>query len=131
VDEKSERKAIVEVAPALTTSAIVLMSTRGTLRDAETWPHNGHMLFFIIGLIVWGFIVGGLARLALPGPDPMPWYATIGLGLGGSLVGGIIARILIGTAGGILFSLLGAILLLYLYRRFVQHRGITGPSARL
>jgi hypothetical protein len=28
------------------------------------------MLFFIIGLIVWGFIVGGLARLALPGPDP-------------------------------------------------------------
>ena len=51
------------------------------------------MLFFIIGLVVWGFIVGGLARLALPGPDPMPWYATIGLGLAGSLIGGIIARI--------------------------------------
>jgi uncharacterized membrane protein YeaQ/YmgE (transglycosylase-associated protein family) len=49
------------------------------------------MLFFIIGLIVWGFIVGGLARLSLPGPDPMPWYATIGLGLGGSLIGGIVA----------------------------------------
>jgi uncharacterized membrane protein YeaQ/YmgE (transglycosylase-associated protein family) len=89
------------------------------------------MLLFIIGLIVWGFIVGGLARLALPGPDPMPWYATIGLGLGGSLIGGIIAKLLIGTAGGLLFALLGAILLLYLYRRYVQHRGITGPSARL
>jgi uncharacterized membrane protein YeaQ/YmgE (transglycosylase-associated protein family) len=88
------------------------------------------MFIFIIGLIVWGFIVGGLARLALPGPDPMPWYATIGLGLGGSLVGGIIAHVLIGTAGGVVFALLGAILLLYLYRRFVQHRGITGPSAR-
>jgi uncharacterized membrane protein YeaQ/YmgE (transglycosylase-associated protein family) len=87
------------------------------------------MLFFIIGLIVWGFIVGGLARLALPGPDPMPWYATIGLGLGGSLIGGIVARILLGTAGGLIFAVLGAILLLYLYRRFVQHRGITGPSA--
>ena len=86
------------------------------------------MLIFIIGLIVWGFVVGGLARLALPGPDPMPWYATIGLG--GSLVGGIIARILLGTAGGLIFALLGAILLLYLYRRFVQHRGITGPAAR-
>ena len=61
------------------------------------------MLIFIIGLIVWGFVVGGLARLALPGPDPMPWYATIGLGLGGSLVGGIIARILLGTAGGLIF----------------------------
>ena len=60
------------------------------------------MLIFIIGLIVWGFVVGGLARLALPGPDPMPWYATIGLGLGGSLIGGIIARILLGTAGGLI-----------------------------
>jgi uncharacterized membrane protein YeaQ/YmgE (transglycosylase-associated protein family) len=87
------------------------------------------VLFFILGLIVWGFIVGGLARLALPGPDPMPWYATIGLGLGGSLIGGIIAKLLIGTAGGLIFALLGAILLLYLYRRYVQHRGITGPSA--
>jgi uncharacterized membrane protein YeaQ/YmgE (transglycosylase-associated protein family) len=88
------------------------------------------MLLFIILAIVWGFIVGGLARLALPGPDPMPWYATIGLGLAGSLVGGIIARILIGTAGGFIFAFLGAVLLLYLYRRFVQGRGITGPSAR-
>lgn len=88
------------------------------------------MLLFVIGLIVWGFIVGGLARLALPGPDPMPWYATIGLGLGGSIIGGIIAKLLIGTAGGLVFAVLGAILLLYLYRRYVQHRGITGPSAR-
>jgi uncharacterized membrane protein YeaQ/YmgE (transglycosylase-associated protein family) len=87
------------------------------------------VLFFILGLIVWGFIVGGLARLALPGPDPMPWYATIGLGLGGSLIGGIIAKLLIGTAGGLIFALLGAIFLLYLYRRYVEHRGITGPSA--
>jgi uncharacterized membrane protein YeaQ/YmgE (transglycosylase-associated protein family) len=88
------------------------------------------VLFFILGLIVWGFIVGGLARLALPGPDPMPWYATLGLGLGGSLIGGVIARLLIGTAGGLIFAVLGAILLLYLYRRYFQHRGITGPDAR-
>ena len=86
------------------------------------------MLFFIIGLIVWGFVVGGLARLALPGPDPMPWYATIGLGLGGSLIGGIIARILLGTAGGLIFAFLGATLLLYLYRRFVQGRGDQRPD---
>ena len=88
------------------------------------------MLIFIIGLIVWGFVVGGLARLALPGPDPMPWYATIGLGLGGSLIGGIIARVLLGTPGGLIFAFLGAVFLLYLYRRFVQHRGMTGSSAR-
>jgi uncharacterized membrane protein YeaQ/YmgE (transglycosylase-associated protein family) len=81
-------------------------------------------------VLVWGFVVGGLARLALPGPDPMPWYATVALGIGGSALGGIIARILIGTAFGFVFAFLGAVLLLYLYRRFVQHRGITGPSAR-
>jgi uncharacterized membrane protein YeaQ/YmgE (transglycosylase-associated protein family) len=75
-------------------------------------------------------VVGGLARLALPGPDPMPWYATVGLGIGGSALGGIIARILFGTAGGLIFAFIGAVVLLYLYRRFVQHRGITGPSAR-
>ncbi|MFL5950996.1 MAG: GlsB/YeaQ/YmgE family stress response membrane protein [Gaiellaceae bacterium] len=88
-------------------------------------------MFVILGLIVSGFIIGGLARLALPGPDPMPWYATIGLGLGGSLIGGLVAEIVLGTYGSFLFALLGAILLLYLYRRFVQHRGITGPSSRL
>jgi uncharacterized membrane protein YeaQ/YmgE (transglycosylase-associated protein family) len=81
-------------------------------------------------VLVWGFVVGGLARLALPGPDPMPWYATIGLGIGGSALGGIIARILFGTAGGLIFAFFGAVILLYLYRRFVQHRGISGPSAR-
>jgi uncharacterized membrane protein YeaQ/YmgE (transglycosylase-associated protein family) len=88
------------------------------------------VLIFIIGLVVWGFVIGALARLALPGPDPMPWYATIGLGLGGSLIGGILARLLLGTAGGLMFAFLGAVLLLYLYRRFMQGRGITGLSTR-
>jgi uncharacterized membrane protein YeaQ/YmgE (transglycosylase-associated protein family) len=81
-------------------------------------------------VLAWGFAVGGLARFALPGPDPMPWYATVGLGLGGSALGSIIARILFGTAAGLIFAFFGAVILLYLYRRFVQHRGITGPSAR-
>jgi uncharacterized membrane protein YeaQ/YmgE (transglycosylase-associated protein family) len=87
------------------------------------------VLLYVLGLILWGFIVGALARLALPGPDPMPWYATIGLGLGGSLLGGLVAQVLLGTAGGLIFAVLGAILLLYLYRRFAQGRGVTGPAA--
>jgi uncharacterized membrane protein YeaQ/YmgE (transglycosylase-associated protein family) len=87
------------------------------------------MLVFLIVLLIGGFVVGGLARFALPGPDPMPWYATIGLGVAGMLVGGIVARVLIGTGGGFLFAVLGAVLLLYLYRRFVQGRGLTGPTA--
>jgi uncharacterized membrane protein YeaQ/YmgE (transglycosylase-associated protein family) len=60
----------------------------------------------------------------------MPWYGTVALGIGGSALGAIIGRILIGTAGGLVFSFLGAVILLYVYRRVVQHRGITGPSAR-
>jgi uncharacterized membrane protein YeaQ/YmgE (transglycosylase-associated protein family) len=88
------------------------------------------LLAFIVVTALWGFVVGGLARLALPGPDPMPWYATIGLGLGGSLVGGILARVLLGTYGGFVFAFFGAVLLLYLYRRFVQGRGLSGPAQR-
>ncbi len=79
----------------------------------------------IISLLISGLIIGALARLALPGPDPMGILATIGLGLGGSFIGGIVAYVLVGTAGGVIFSILGAILLLYLYRRFVQKRPLT------
>jgi uncharacterized membrane protein YeaQ/YmgE (transglycosylase-associated protein family) len=85
---------------------------------------------FIVFLTLFGLVVGALARLALPGPDPMGILATIGLGLAGSLVGGVVAHILIGTAGGVVFAVLGAILLLYLYRRFGQHRPLTGPGSR-
>jgi uncharacterized membrane protein YeaQ/YmgE (transglycosylase-associated protein family) len=87
-------------------------------------------LALIIWIVVWGFIVGGLARLAVPGPDPMPWWATILLGVAGSIIGGIVAQILLGTTGGFIFAFLGAVLLVLLYRRFVQHRPIWGPGAR-
>ena len=87
------------------------------------------LLLFIILLLAGGFIVGGLARLAVPRPDPMSVWATIALGIAGSMVGGIIARILFNTWGGFLFAFLGAVLLLILYRKFVQHRPLTGPGA--
>lgn len=45
----------------------------------------------IVGLLIGGFIVGGLARFVLPGPDPMPIWTTIAIGVGGSLVGGLAA----------------------------------------
>jgi len=72
------------------------------------------MLILLIGLVVGGFLIGGLARLAVPGPDPMPFWLTVAFGLG----------------GGFLFGYAGAVLLVILYRRFVQKRGITGPEAR-
>jgi uncharacterized membrane protein YeaQ/YmgE (transglycosylase-associated protein family) len=89
------------------------------------------MLGLLIGLAIEGLIVGALARLALPGPDPMGIFATIGLGIGGSFLGGVITGVLWHRYAGFVFSLLGAILLLYLYRRFVQHRGLTDRGAPL
>ena len=87
------------------------------------------VLWFIVVLAVEGLVVGALARLALPGPDPMGIFATIGLGLAGSFVGGILSWLLIGHAGGVIVSILAATLLLYLHRRFIQHRPLTGPGA--
>jgi uncharacterized membrane protein YeaQ/YmgE (transglycosylase-associated protein family) len=88
------------------------------------------VLLLIIVLILSGLIVGALARLALPGPDPMPIWATILLGWAGSLVGGLVAWALFGRPAGFVLSVIGAIVILYLYRRFVQHRPITGPGSR-
>ena len=86
--------------------------------------------YLLIVLPLTGLVVGGIARLALPGPDPMSLLATIGLGLAGSFVGGIVSFFFLGHAGGIVVSVLGATLLLYLHRRFVQHRPLSGPRAR-
>jgi uncharacterized membrane protein YeaQ/YmgE (transglycosylase-associated protein family) len=83
------------------------------------------LLAVLVALVVGGLIVGALARLALPGPDPMSIPMTIVLGIAGSLAGGLVARVFLGTGGGFIFALLGAILLLYLHRRFVQKRPLT------
>ncbi len=88
------------------------------------------VLWFILALAFGGLIVGALARLALPGPDPMGILATIGLGIAGSFVGGVISWLFLGHAGGLIISVLAATLLLYLHRRFIQHRPLTGPGAQ-
>jgi uncharacterized membrane protein YeaQ/YmgE (transglycosylase-associated protein family) len=87
-------------------------------------------LAFILFILLWGLIIGGLARLAVPGPDPMPIWLTIAIGIGGSLIGGIVTRIFFGTGVSFFFAFLGALLLVIGYRKYVQHRPITGPGAR-
>jgi uncharacterized membrane protein YeaQ/YmgE (transglycosylase-associated protein family) len=90
----------------------------------------------IIQVLVSGFIIGALARWAVPGPDPMSIPLTIMLGVLGSFIGGGIAGALFGLeqdSGSFFAILLGSILastlLLVAYRRYVQHRPITGPQA--
>ena len=77
---------------------------------------------FIVFLALFGLVVGALARLALPGPDPMGWLGTIVLGIVGSLVGGTLLNLIFGgglelSAAGILGSILGALIVLYVWRR--------------
>jgi uncharacterized membrane protein YeaQ/YmgE (transglycosylase-associated protein family) len=88
------------------------------------------MLLFLVFLVLWGLVVGALARLAVPGPDPMPIWATIALGLAGSIVGGWIFRLLFGFPAGLIGSVLFAVVLLVAYRRWVQKRPAWGPGAR-
>jgi uncharacterized membrane protein YeaQ/YmgE (transglycosylase-associated protein family) len=83
------------------------------------------IIVLLIALVIGGLIVGALARLALPGPDPMSIPMTIVLGIAGSLIGGLVARIFLGTGSSFIFAVLGATLLLYLHRRFVQKRPLT------
>ena len=89
------------------------------------------LIAFLLLLALGGLVVGALARLAVPGRDPMPLWRTIALGILGSLLGGLIAGLLdLGGSGEIfLLSLVGAVVLLILYRRVFQGRGITGPGA--
>ena len=89
------------------------------------------MLGSIILVMFFGFITGGLARLAVPGPDPMPVWLTVAIGLVGSAAGGAIAIAIWGrgTQAIGLLSFLGAVLLVVAYRRFVQKRPLTGPDA--
>jgi uncharacterized membrane protein YeaQ/YmgE (transglycosylase-associated protein family) len=95
------------------------------------------LLGAIIQVLLSGFIIGGLARWAVPGPDPMSVPMTILLGVFGSFLGGGIAAAIFGahqTSGSVFAILIGSIVasmvILVLYRRYAQHRPITGPDAK-
>jgi uncharacterized membrane protein YeaQ/YmgE (transglycosylase-associated protein family) len=85
----------------------------------------------ILSIMAFGFLTGGLARLAVPGPDPMPIWLTMAIGLAGSAGGGGLAIAIWGrgTQAVGLFAFIGSILLVVAYRRFVQKRPIMGPEA--
>ena len=73
----------------------------------------------IIWLILSGLIVGALGRLAIPGPNPMSIPMTIGVGIGGSFLGGIVGYLLFGKrySGSILLAVAGAALIVWLIER--------------
>lgn len=77
-------------------------------------------MFSLIGLILFGLVVGIVAKLLMPGRDPGGIIVTILLGIAGSLIGGYVGRAMglygPGQGAGFFMALIGSILLLALYR---------------
>lgn len=73
----------------------------------------------IIYTLIVGFIVGLLARAIKPGADAMGWIVTIILGIAGSFIGGLLAGAIglgaTGSFGSLVISVIGAIILLFVY----------------
>jgi uncharacterized membrane protein YeaQ/YmgE (transglycosylase-associated protein family) len=85
----------------------------------------------IVAILISGLVIGALGRLAVPGPDPMPIWVTILLGIVGAIVGGTVALAIgFGVWGVFVLSVFAATVIVIAYRRIVQKRGITGPDAR-
>jgi uncharacterized membrane protein YeaQ/YmgE (transglycosylase-associated protein family) len=92
------------------------------------------MLGLILYLVVVGIIAGYLARLLVPGKDPMGFFGTVALGIVGSFIGGFLGYVLFEKdlgegalqASGVIGSIIGAILALLIWRAF----GGGGRTAR-
>ena len=80
----------------------------------------------IIASIIIGLIVGAIAKLLMPGRDPGGWIITIVIGLAGSFIGGFLGRTIglyrEGEPAGWIASVIGAMILLAIYR-FLNQRG--------
>ena len=93
------------------------------------------MLGFIITMLIVGLLAGAVARLLLPGPDPIGILGTIVVGIIGSFVGGFLGYVLFHhdlkegalQPSGLLGSIIGAVIVLLIYRA-VSHNG--GRSRR-
>jgi uncharacterized membrane protein YeaQ/YmgE (transglycosylase-associated protein family) len=85
------------------------------------------LILFLILLVAIGLVVGALARLLLPGPDPMGIGGTIMLGVAGSFIAGLFSWYVLNRHGaGLILSVIFSMLLLWLRRRF----GSRGAAAR-
>ena len=83
----------------------------------------------IIVFLIVGLIAGFIARALVPGPDPMGWLGTMILGIVGSFVGGTLAALVFGgtldlSTSGIIGSIIGAIIVLVIWRAMGGRRGV-------
>lgn len=87
----------------------------------------------VVWWLIVGLIAGALARLLVPGRDPMGLLGTLLLGLVGSVIGGFIGDLFDSgnddfSPAGLIGSILGAIIALLIYRWAIGRRGIAGRN---
>lgn len=90
------------------------------------------MFGFLLYLLVVGIIAGFIARLLVPGRDPMGFWATVLVGIVGSFVGGFLGYLLFDEdfdegalqASGIIGSIVGAVIVVLIYRAVNRRRGV-------
>lgn len=86
------------------------------------------MAYNIISWLVFGLVVGAVARFLVPGKQPMHWMMTVLIGVIGSFVGGGISWLLFGSSdgevnpAGLLMSIAGAVILVLVYCRVMTMR---------
>jgi uncharacterized membrane protein YeaQ/YmgE (transglycosylase-associated protein family) len=84
-------------------------------------------MFHLLWMCIIGLVAGALAKLIMPGRDPGGLLITMLLGIGGSLVAGFLGRALglyePGEGAGLIMSVLGAILILFIYRKTRSNTG--------
>jgi uncharacterized membrane protein YeaQ/YmgE (transglycosylase-associated protein family) len=89
------------------------------------------LILFLILVAIVGLFVGALARLLLPGPDPMGVGGTILVGLAGSFIAGLFSWYVLHRHGaGLILSVIFSMLLLWLRRRSLEGRGGAGLRTR-
>jgi len=80
----------------------------------------------MLWMIILGLVAGAIAKLIMPGKDPGGIIVTILLGIAGSLLGGFLWNMVMGSDGdntaGLIGSIIGALILLFLYRMVVGRR---------
>jgi len=89
---------------------------------------GGGLVLLVLMILISGFVIGGLARWIMPGPDPMSIGKTILLGITGSLIGGLVGRLLnlsplvhpfgLVMLTQLLLEIAGAVLVLWIVRRY-------------
>jgi uncharacterized membrane protein YeaQ/YmgE (transglycosylase-associated protein family) len=85
----------------------------------------------LITLALMGIFAGYMARLLVPGPDPLGFFSTFLMGIAGSFLGGFLGWAMFGADGdegplqpaGVIGSVIGAIILLLIYNSFYANRG--------